>query len=315
MDPRVIDIPKVPRWFLVNGIIGPFRSPRSAEAYQKIWTAEGSPLWVYSQKLAVALQDKMGSEYCVKLAMRYGKPSIQEAFDFFSKKEMTQLTIVPLYPHYASSSWGSSVEKVFEILKKQEGVPFIKIIEPFYDHPAFIKAIVSKIYESVFPVGVNNHSSLQFDHILLSYHGLPERQIRKADITAQHCLHKTDCCEIKTPDFCYKAQCYATSRALIHEMNWTPENVTTCFQSRLGRTPWIQPFTDHVIEDLARQGKKRLLVVTPSFVADCLETLEEMGIRNRELFIKNGGEDYFLVPCVNESELWVEALEEIVRDK
>ena len=291
-DPRVIDIPGPARWLLVNAIIAPTRAPNSARAYQKIWSDEGSPLLVYGQALASALGKLLGEDYRVVLGMRYGEPTLAAALD--ALEDCDEIRVMPLFPHDASSSSGSAAARVMELAAQRWNVPRVRILPSFYDDPGFIAAqaeLARPVLDEAEP-----------EHVLFSYHGLPERQIRKSDPSGVHCF-RASCCDAIGPANarCYRAQCFATTRALIAELGLDAGRCSTSFQSRLGRTPWIQPFTDLVLPELAASGVKRLAVLCPAFVADNLETLEEIGIRATEQWQELGGERLALVPCVNAS--------------
>lgn len=244
----------------------------------------------------------MGSHYCITYGMRYGQPSIEAALQTLSKQNLSEIRVVPLYPQYASSSTESSLKELFRVSEKIKTLPPIQVVPPFYDNAGFIHslAVVAK------PV----LQSKKYDHLLLSYHGLPERQIKRLDKTNSHCFIKKDCCNsiCQANEACYRAHCFSTSRLLAQELKLQEKDYTVCFQSRLGRTPWIKPYTDEVIISLAKKGIKKLLVATPSFVADCLETLEEISIRGLELFREHGGEELTLIPCLNDDDIWVESL-------
>jgi ferrochelatase len=309
-DPRVIDIPAPLRWLLLNAVILPFRPAKSAAAYAKVWTPEGSPLIAnskaFTDKLAVAL----GDAYKVVLAMRYGQPSIQNAIAELTRESLRELVILPLYPQYASASTGSSVEEALRVLAPLQNVPALRTIPAFFNDPGYIDALVKNAEPLL--------RDLDPDHILFSYHGLPERQIRKSETGAGHCLAPDDsCCASVGPHnaFCYRAHCFATTRLVAKELGLAAGSYSTAFQSRLGRTPWIKPYTDHVLVDLARSGVKKLAVFSPSFVADCLETLEEMTIRGSETFVEAGGERLELIPALNSSDAWVAAAAALVAPK
>lgn len=281
-DPFVIDINPVLRWALVNAVIAPFRSPRSALAYQKIWMPEGSPLLVHSQKFADKVRQKMAPDTVVELGMRYGAPSILDALKKLFVHNLDSLTVFPLYPQYALSSTETAIDEVKKYIdlyfNKNRGLNFIA---PFYASEIFLKCIADQAQGLL--------AAFKPDFHLFSYHGLPERQVLKA-----------------LPQD-YRQECRVTADGVARLLGLPKEAYSISFQSRLGRTPWIQPFTDQVIPQLAREGKKRLAVFCPSFVADCLETLEEIGIRARELFIQAGGEDLLLVPSLNDGDAWVDA--------
>lgn len=307
-DPRVLDMNRVGRFLLLNLIILPFRPKKSAEAYRLIWTERGSPLLYHSQDLAAAVADKLGDSWHVELAMRYGSPSLAGAFERFRERGVDHIVVMPLYPHYASSSSGSTLEAVYRHAAGAWNVPHISVIDPFYEHLAYIDAFAQ--------VGAQPLSELEPDHVLFSFHGLPERHMHKSDETGSHCLASDSCCETITMANrnCYRAQCYATARSLAAALDIAADDYTVCFQSRLGKVPWIKPYTDHVIDELAAAGKKRLAVFCPAFVADCLETLEEIGMRAKEQFVEAGGEALVLVPSLNSSDAWVDGVVALVAD-
>lgn len=306
-DERVLDINPLARWLLVNLIIVPFRSPKSRKAYEKIWTSEGSPLLKNTRELSQAVAQELGEKYHVEFAMRYGKPSLESALQHFKEKRVESIRILPLYPQYASSSTGSTQEKIHALAKKIPNLPPIQFLLPFFEHPGYA--------ESFAEIGKPILESLKPDHILFSFHGLPERQILKEDISGKHCLKKANCCEEILPanGLCYRAHCFHSAFAIAEQLGIAKEDYTICFQSRLGRTPWIKPYTDIVIDELAKSGKKRLAVFCPAFVADCLETLEEIGMRAKEQFIEAGGEDLQLIPSLNAHPIWVKALVQMLR--
>lgn len=298
-DKRVIDLPAPVRYLLLYLVILPFRSKRSAHAYQAIWTKAGSPLRVYSEALAEKLQHTLKSTHQVALGMRYGTPTLKSALD--SLKNCEDITVLPLYPQYASSTNGSSIEAVFRYFEQQAVMPNLHIIRDFYAHPSFIAAYAKQL---------KIHLESPFDHCLLSYHGLPEQHIKKVGC-------KTICeAACPKPDnnnaACYRAQCFETSRLLAKALGLKKTQYTTAFQSRLGKTPWIKPYTDDTLEQLAQKGVKRLVVACPAFVTDCLETLEEIGLRASETWRSLGGEQLTLVPCLNAEDHWVQALTDII---
>jgi len=302
-DPRVVDIPAVPRWLLVNAVIAPFRSPRSAAAYRQIWGAAGSPLLAHGRALRDSLGEALGGGFFVALGMRYRRPGIGAALDRVAAAGVERILVQPLFPQFAESSTGSAVARVRELAGARPGTPPLRVLGDFYDDPGFVAAwdaVARPVLEETRP-----------QHVLFSYHGLPERQVRAADPTGTHCLAAPDCCDAPPAavlDRCYRAQCLATTRALVPALGLAPDAFSSAFQSRLGRTPWIRPFTDEVIPALAARGVRRLAVLCPSFVADCLETLEEIGIRAREQWRAAGGDAFALVPCPNAHPRWVEAL-------
>lgn len=306
-DPRVLDIPAPARALLLNAIILPFRPRRSAEQYRKIWTEEGSPLLVHTNRLAEEIQQRLSERYLVKTAMRYQSPSIESALEDLAAAGCERIVIAPMFPQYSSAAYGSAVAKVFDVLEGKWNVPATSTVPPFYDHTGFVRAVT----------GVARPLLDEFepDHVIFSYHGLPESQIRKSDPSGEWCLERNDCCDAMRAEnrFCYRAQSFATTRALASELGLEAPDYSTTFQSRLAGQKWIEPYTDVILDDLYRRGVRRLAVLTPSFVADCLETLEEIGIRLREQWEGLGGEDLLQVPCVNASPAWADALTEMVK--
>lgn len=308
-DPRVIDLPAPARWALVNLVISPFRSSRSAEAYAKIWTRDGSPLAVHGRALRAAVAERLGADWTVALGMRYGNPSIAAAAAELERAAADRVVVVPLFPQYASAAWGSAVEEVHRVTGAAINTPSIRVVSPYFDHPGFVDAQAA--------VARGPLAEFRPDRVLFSYHGLPERQIVRSDASGgAHCLRTATCCDapVAANRFCYRAQCFATSRALAAALGLSEGSWENAFQSRLGRTPWIRPYTDERVVELARSGVRRLAVLTPSFVADCLETLEEIGIRARESFVAAGGADLLAVPCVNAHPVWADGVVRIVRE-
>ena len=307
MDERVIDKPWLLRALLVKGIIVPTRAPKSAEAYRSIWTKEGSPLIVISKQLRDALQKEV--EETVVIAMRYGNPSPAAAYDELLKKnsDLEEVIVVPMYPHYAMSSYETAVEYAKEQHKKGKYRFKLSFIKPFYDDKDFIHALS----ESIRPF-LND-----YDQILFSYHGIPERHVLKCDPTKQHCLKIENCCEVPSAAhaFCYRHQCWVTTKMVAEELNIPKEKIGFSFQSRLGKDPWLQPYTAVRLEELPKEAVKKLLVVCPAFVSDCLETLEEMGEEGKETFLHAGGESFQLIPCLNVHPLWVRTLAKYVADE
>lgn len=297
-DPRVVDLPTVRRWLLVNLLIVPFRAKKSAHAYQQIWSQEGSPLLANSIKLQRKLQFALGNQYQVEIGMRYGNPSIESALKKLAA--CTKLIILPLFPQYTSAATGSALEVALKTIAADWNVPEIIVKSNFYNQPEFINAFADNIKSAV--------GNKKIDTLLFSYHGLPERHITKSECLAA-CDHQRACPDItRNNEFCYRAQCYDTSRLIASALHLTTDDYHVSFQSRLGKTPWIKPYTDLLLPDLIKQGKKNIAVVSPSFVADCLETLEEINIRTRAQWRALGGEEFIFVPCLNDSELWVQAL-------
>ena len=309
MDWRVIDIPYVLRWLLVYGPISILRSPKSAEAYRQVWTKGGSPLLVESYRLAKRVGELLGGSYNVKLAMRYGKPSIESVVKTMLAEGVEEIRVLPLYPQYAGASTASSVEEVYRVLNKEITFPAVKVLPDFYDHPGFIAAFAEVTQKFL------DKTQFHPDHILFSYHGLPEHQMRNGDRSGSHCLKKENCCATITEvnRLCYRAQCFQTTFALQAALGRTSENSSLSFQSRLGRRPWIQPYTDLELPILRQQGVKRLAVMCPAFVADCLETLEEIAIRAAEDWKELGGEALILVPSLNSEESWCLAVADMVK--
>jgi len=299
-DPRVLDIPALQRWLVLNLFILPFRPKASAEAYRKIWTSEGSPLLRLSTDLRDRVAEALGGEVRVELAMRYQNPSIGSALARLRDAGVDRIVALPLFPQYSSSAWGSAVEELFTEAGKRWNVPFLQVVPPFYDDPGFLDsfaAVARDVAESFAP-----------DYWLMSFHGLPERQVVKSDETGgRHCLQTEDCCSsiVAANRHCYRAQCFATARGLAERLGVSDQHYRVTFQSRLGRDPWIKPYTDQVIPELARSGVRRLAVMSPAFVADCLETLEELGMRAADDFRAAGGEELRLVPSLNATPLWV----------
>ncbi len=308
MDPRVLDVNALLRWFLVNVMIVPRRAHQSAHAYQKIWTAHGSPLLVHGRALTHQLQTLVGSEIPVVLGMRYQSPSIPAALAQLRAAAVTRVIVFPLFPQYSESAWASAMESVTREAARFWNLPALHIIPPYFDHPAFINAFAN--------VAQRTLAAKSFDHVLMSFHGLPERHLRKSERTpGAHCLKNTTCCETISAQnrYCYRAQCVATARALAAQLQLPRDRYSISFQSRLGRDPWIHPYTDEVIHQLVRTGCKRLAVLCPAFTADCLETLEEIAMRLRDDFLKAGGEALQLIPSLNSEPVWAEAMVSIMR--
>ncbi len=314
MDKRVVDVPWLLRFILVNGIIAPFRAPKSAKVYKEVWEERGSPLKFYSEDITEMLQQNLGEEYVVKLGMRYQNPSLKAALE--DLKSFKRIIVIPLFPQYASATSGSVMDKVMEITMQWQIIPEVQMVHNFYQHPLFIQTFAT--------LGKKYLEQGSYDHVLFSYHGLPERQIRKGDDT-NTCLvaarkdkslaAKPNCCAHIHPGnkSCYRAQCFATSRMLAEALGLKEEDYTVCFQSRLGNDPWIQPYTEGLIKKMAHEGKKKLLAFSPAFVADCLETTIEIGDEYNEVFEEAGGEHIQLVESLNNHPDWVRLLEDLVR--
>lgn len=296
-DGRVISLPAIIRYPLVYGLIIPFRAKFSAKAYQSIWSDKGSPLLYLTQQLIDKLKSQLPDDCQITYGMRYGQPSIESALD--QLKTCEKITVLPLFPQYSSAATGSAISEVLQVIKSWEVMPSLTIHRDFYQHPAYIKAQAQCIAESIDAV----------EHVLFSYHGLPERQIITSGCNT---VCQSVCPPISDKNKgCYKAQCHETSQLLANALELKPDQFTTAFQSRLGKTPWIKPYTDFILKELAAKGIKKLAIACPSFVTDCLETLEEIGMRTREQWLTLGGEELILVPSMNDSQPWIDALLEI----
>lgn len=306
-DPRVLTLPAPLRWLLLNLVILPSRPRKSAAAYREIWTEAGSPLRVHSEGLTKSVAKRLGDDFEVRLAMRYGEPSIGSAIESLDAAGATRLVVLPLFPQYASAVTASVSAEVFACLARNSDIPPVDILGPFYDAPGFDAA-----WASVAGPGL---AAFAPDHTLLSFHGLPENQIRSSDPRGGHCLSSEGCCDAPGASLsrCYRAQCYATAALLTRALDLDPEATTTCFQSRLGRTPWILPHTDQILGELRARGVKRLAVLCPAFVSDCLETLEEIGIRLRDDWLAAGGEALWLAPCPNDDDVFADAVSDWIR--
>ncbi|MFQ5415560.1 MAG: ferrochelatase [Myxococcota bacterium] len=302
-DPYVIDLPAPARWLLLNAVILPTRPRASAVAYQKVWTPEGSPLLVHGRALCSAVSDALGGDFAVELAMRYGEPAIDGAVARLAAAGVCRWVVVPLFPQYSTAATRSAIDAVERALAKRRDAP-VDVVRDFFADPGFVAA-----WETVARPRLD---AFRPEHVLFSFHGLPERQLRAS---GAHCLASPGCCDAvgEVNRSCYRAQCLATARALARALALGPEDHSVSFQSRLGRTRWIQPYTDQLLPELAARGVKRLAVLCPSFVADCLETLEEIAIRGRQQWLEIGGEALELVPSLNTDPAWVDALAHLVR--
>ncbi|WP_353483384.1 ferrochelatase [Haliscomenobacter sp.] len=304
-DPRVIDIPWLPRQILVKGIIAPFRSGSSSKLYKELWTPEGSPIKIFGERVAAGVQAALGDEYIVELGMRYQNPSVESALKRLIDQQVSEITVFPMFPQYASASTGSVHDEVMRLLRKEQVIPNVRFINSYYDHDPMIE---------IFADNARKFDIDSYDHILFSFHGLPQRQMIKAD-SCNHCLKSADCCQsisIKN-QFCYSAQCHGTAKAIGEKLNLTPDRYTISFQSRLGNDPWIKPYTIEVLEKLAKQGAKRLLVFSAAFVADCLETIVEISSEYQEEFHEMGGDTVDLVPSLNDDPRWIKVVADMVR--
>jgi ferrochelatase len=306
MDKRVIDYPWLFRKILVGGLIVPFRAKKSAEAYETIWTKEGSPLIVLTRQLQIALQQLVA--YPVEIAMRYGNPSMEDAYRRLLKQapELEEVIAIPLYPHFAMASYETAVEYAQEIHRRNRYSFRLNFIKPFYSESHYLDALAGHIRPWL---------KQDYDHILFSYHGVPGRHIRKSDPTGNHCLQSASCCETASPAHatCYRHQCFTTTREIVRLLGIPEGKYSNSFQSRLGKG-WLEPFTDIRLEEMPKEGIKKLLILCPAFVSDCLETLEEIAMRGKETFIGAGGEEYNMIPCLNVDSRWVEALAGWVND-
>jgi protoporphyrin/coproporphyrin ferrochelatase len=303
MDGRVLDVSWLLRFCIVHFAILPSRPKLSAHAYQSIWTPEGSPLVVTSKRVRALLQEHLSVP--VELAMRYQNPSIRGALQNLSRRGVSEVLLIPLFPHYAMSSYETAVVRVQEVAAQLAPAMRIQTQPPYFDQPDYIAALVGSA--RMFLVK-------GYDHLLFSFHGVPERHIRKSDPTNCHCLQSENCCAVSSSAHatCYRAQCFKTVAAFVKAAGVPQEKYSVAFQSRLGRTPWLKPYTDLELPALPSRGIKNLLVICPAFVSDCLETLEEIGIRGRKSFLQAGGSEFALIPCLNEHPLWIEALAKMV---
>jgi protoporphyrin/coproporphyrin ferrochelatase len=305
-DPRVIDIPWLLRKMLVNLIIVPFRAPKSAKIYQKLWTENGSPLLYYSKRVKELLQTELGDTHDVYLAMRYKNPSIPSVLEEMRKKNYSKIIVLPMFPQYASASTGSAHEEVMRVISKWWVIPDVKFIAQYYDHPLFIEGFAER---------GRKYNIDNYDHVIFSYHGLPERQVDKVYTDGKLCADHN--CEDEITEenkFCYKATCYATTRLLATKLNIPKEKYTVSFQSRLDEK-WIKPFSDVVVKECAQKGMKKLLIFSPAFTADCLETIIEIGDEYQEIFHEHGGEKVQLVESLNDHPTWINCLKDLVLAK
>jgi protoporphyrin/coproporphyrin ferrochelatase len=306
-DARVLDLPKALRWLLLEGLILPTRPKRTAHAYAKIWTKEGSPLVVTSEAVRSKLGAAVGPDLPVRLAMRYGNPSIASAMAQLVADGFTDVVLIPQYPHYAMSSWETVVARVFEARARLAPGMRIQCVQPFYGHPEYIEALYARSAPFL---------AQPYDHLLFSYHGIPARHLRKADSSRAHCLAFPECCTTCSPAHatCYRAQCLATTALLARRAGLDPARYSISFQSRLAGEPWLEPFTDHELVRLPKAGAKRLLVICPSFVADCLETLEEIRMTGEKTFKDSGGEYFAQIPCLGDHPAYMDFLANRVQE-
>lgn len=308
MDPLVIDIPLVLRWVLVNLLIVPKRSFDSAKLYEKVWTQAGSPLLVHTLALGDKVKKALQQDYEVVSAMRYGNPSIRQAVEVLKQKKVDEVIVLPLYPQYSLAATESSIKKAREIIEELIPEAVLRVIPHFYSTEGYLHAATEVTREHL--------NKISWDMVLFSFHGLPERQVKKTDVTGKHCSCDETCCQrmVEANKNCYRAQSYSTARALAERLGIPPEKYRVSFQSRLKGAPWIRPFSDEFYRNLPKQGVKKLAVVCPSFVADCLETLEEVRIRGKEEFVEHGGEDLVLIPSLNSEDIWVKGISQIIQN-
>jgi ferrochelatase len=305
MDRRVLDAAYPVRFAVVHGGILPFRTKKYAEAYHKIWTAEGLPLVIIGKRVTAQLRQRVPIP--VELAMRYRNPPIATAIQNLARQGVDELLLIPMFPHYAMSSYETAVERVRRLIRKLAPRISLTVVPPYYDHPDYIQALVA---------AAAPYLEQKRDHLLFSFNGLPERHLRKSDPTKHHCLQSKTCCEKNNPAraTCYRAQCLRTVEAFTQKAGIPVRETSVAFQSGLGRDAWMQPATDAELVRLAVGGVKKLTVICPSFVADCLQTLEQIGMRGRDIFMGAGGREFRLAPCLNEQPLWLSFLEKLVRE-
>jgi ferrochelatase len=306
-DGRVIDIPWLQRQLLVRGIIVPLRAGNSTRLYQELWSKDGSPLKFYGERLCQGVAAELDGRVPVSLGMRYQNPSIESALDQLLDQGVNEVIVFPLFPHYASASTGSAFEEVMRVVMSKQIIPSLYFVQDYFEHDAFL---------DVFVAHCQSFDLDAYDHMLFSYHGLPQRQLVKAD-NHSHCLKNKQCCQVLGSNNrdCYSAQSHATTRKLAAKLGLKVGRYSTCFQSRLGKEPWTQPYTSQVLKERAQAGDRRILVISPSFVADCLETIVEVGVEYQEEFVGLGGEKLDLVPSLNDDPAWVRAILSIIKDR
>jgi len=306
LDKRVIDIPWIFRNLLVRGIIAPFRSGSSSKIYKKLWTNDGSPLKYYGNIVAEGVQKLLGEEYHVELAMRYQNPSINSAIEKLMKSNPEEIIVFPMFPQYASASTGSVHEEVMDIMKKKLAIPTLKMINSYCDDQRVMNVYVKN---------AKKYNLDDYEHFVFSFHGIPHSQLRKTD-TNNHCLQSEDCCRTLTArnQFCYSAQCYQTARMIADGLGLSQDQYTVSFQSRLGPDKWTQPPTPDTLEALQAKGIKRVMIFSPAFVSDCLETTIEIGDEFHEEFMERGGEKLDLVESLNDDPDWIHAVSELIKE-
>ena len=305
MDGKVIDIPYLLRLLLVRGIISPFRAPKSAKAYESIWTEEGSPLVVITKKLSKQVEDFTG--YPTYFSMRYATDAPAEVLKRMHDENpnLEEVVLLPLYPHYAMSSYETGVDYAVEAFKNGRFKSNLSIVPPFYNQEQYILALAQQI---------KPYLENPYDQVLFSYHGIPERHVRKTDVTKKHCLQVDNCCSVESEahDYCYRHQIIATTNLVADELKLEKEKFAYSFQSRLGADAWLKPYTAKRLSELPGEGIKNLIIVCPAFVSDCLETLEEIHEEGREIFMEAGGESFQLVACLNNEMTWVKTIENLI---
>lgn len=301
MDERVLDAPKPIRWMVVNGAILPFRPKESAEAYKNVWMDEGAPLIIYSERVRDRLREHF--DFPVEIAMRYRNPSVPDAIARFKEQGVTDLFIIPMYPHYAMSSYETAVVQAYDEMEKQDFRPRTTLMQPYYQDEDYIEALAASAEPYL-------KDDAGWDMLLFSFHGIPVRHLVKSDPSHSHCTKTPDCCNVCNPAHatCYRHQCLTTVRRFVDRMGIPEEKYTVSFQSRLGKDPWLTPYTDQELERLAEEGVKNIRVMCPAFVADCLETIEEISMEGKDEFIEAGGESFEQIPCLNDHPAWIEVL-------
>lgn len=306
-DARVIDMAPIARWLLLNLVILPFRPKHSAQAYRQVWTDKGSPLIVYCQEVCDSLRERL-PDATIEIAMAYGNPSLPDAMDKLIKHGVARIVIVPLFPQYASATVGSVLELAYTTAARKLNVPALSVVPPYYNNAGYLDAWAEVAGPAL--------DAFNPDYVVMSFHGLPERHIRNCDDSGSHCLQRDDCCDhyLEGNPSCYRAHCLVTAKGIAQRLRFNDAQFKVAFQSRLGRDPWLTPATDTTVVELAKRGIQRLAVLSPAFVADCLETLEEIGLRAKEDFIENGGSDFLLVPSLNSNPLWVKTLAALIEE-
>ena len=304
-DDYVIDLPKLIQQLIIRGIILPFRAPKTRKAYKTIWGESGSPLIDNTKKIANSLSERMG--WNVRIAMRYQYPSIKESILFYKEKEINDVVVVPLYPHNAMSTTYSTSKEVDRIVKQYYPELNYSIIKPFYNHPKYIYALSELIRPYI-----NN----KMDKLIFSYHGLPERHIKKSDSSGKHCLQTTLCCETdcQFSQNCYRSNALTTSKLVSDKLDLSEDKWMSAFQSRvtLIQRKWLKPYTDIELTNFPKKEINNIVIICPSFVADCLETLEEINIRGRDSFLKKGGKEFIFIPCLNNDINFIKLLEDLI---